>query len=280
MLYFFRTPSHLFLLLLFILPSSILANESLNNQKFDCVINPSRVADLGSSAVGIITHIMVDRNDFVKRGDTIATLNYKVEKAKVQVAKKRADISSKIELTKVNLALAKREQGRVQKAFNRGSISAHDLDIADTELLLAQIKQLQAKEEQFLAKQELTYAKAVLYQRTIRAPFSGVITERLKEMGEHVDSEAVVLLAKIDPLYVEVVLPVSKLGMIKKGMKAKVYSPALKGSDWTATVAHVDKVMDAASGTFGVRLILPNHDYKIPAGLRANIRFVSQETAK
>jgi RND family efflux transporter MFP subunit len=272
---FYSYTKNIFLLLFlsFLIPSYTLAKENLQDYEFDCVINPSRVADIGSSAVGVITHIMVDRNDFVKRGDVVATLNYKVEKAKVDVAKKRASMVSKIELADINLALAKREQNRVQKAFNRGSVSAHDLDIADTELLLAKIKQLQAKEEQLLAKKELGYAKSVLSQRTIYVPFTGVITERLKEMGEHVDAEAIVILAKIDPLYVEVILPISKLGTIKKGMKAKIYSPVIKNSSWTATVVHVDKVMDAASGTFGVRLNLPNHDHKIPAGLRCKIRF-------
>lgn len=273
MFYFYKKQILVILILSLSLSSSIMAKQSLQDQEFDCVIKPSRVADIGSSAVGVITHIMVDRNDFVKRGDVVATLNYKVEKAKVDVAKKRASMVSKIELADINLALAKREQHRVQKAFNRGSVSAHDLDIADTELLLAKIKQLQANEEQVLAKKELNYAKSVFSQRTIYIPFSGVITERLKEMGEHVDAEAIVILAKIDPLYVEVILPVSKLGTIKKGMKAKIYSSVIPNSNWTATVAHVDKVMDAASGTFGVRLNLPNHDYKIPAGLRCKIRF-------
>jgi hypothetical protein len=35
----------------------------------------------------------------------------------------------------------------------------------------------------------------------------------------------------------------------------------------------VDPVIDAASGTFGVRLELPNSDYRLPAGLRCKVRF-------
>jgi len=38
-------------------------------------------------------------------------------------------------------------------------------------------------------------------------------------------------------------------------------------------VTVVDKVMDAASGTFGVRLALPNPDLALPAGLKCKIRF-------
>ena len=36
----------------------------------------------------------------------------------------------------------------------------------------------------------------------------------------------------------------------------------------TATVRHVDRVLDAASNSFRVRLTLPNPHYRLPAGLR------------
>lgn len=41
-----------------------------------------------------------------------------------------------------------------------------------------------------------------------------------------------------------------------------------------ATVTVVDRVIDAAIGTFGVRLSLPNPDYRLPAGLRCQVRFL------
>ena len=40
-----------------------------------------------------------------------------------------------------------------------------------------------------------------------------------------------------------------------------------------ARVTVVDRVVDAASGTFGVRLELPNPDYRLPAGLKCKVRF-------
>jgi hypothetical protein len=45
-------------------------------------------------------------------------------------------------------------------------------------------------------------------------------------------------------------------------------------------VTVVDRVFDAASSTFGVRLELPNPDYSLPAGLRCRIRFLAQSVAK
>ena len=256
-----------------LLPYTASAAETVIGEEFDCIVNPSRVADLGSNATGVISRVVVDRNDFVKRGDIVAVLDVKVEQTRVELAKKRASITSEIELSNINFTHAERELKRVSKAYKRGSISAHDLDKANTELQLAKIKKVQADENQYLALKELKQVEATLGRRTILAPFPGVVMERLKVIGEHISDEAVVRLAQIDPLYVEVIVPVSKFGKIQKGMQAKVWSDIIEGNAWNATVTQVDKVMDAASGTFGVRLTLPNPDHKIPAGLRGHLKF-------
>jgi multidrug efflux pump subunit AcrA (membrane-fusion protein) len=45
------------------------------------------------------------------------------------------------------------------------------------------------------------------------------------------------------------------------------------GGTYPARVTVVDRVVDAASGTFGVRLQLPNPGYRLPAGLKCKTRF-------
>jgi multidrug efflux pump subunit AcrA (membrane-fusion protein) len=45
------------------------------------------------------------------------------------------------------------------------------------------------------------------------------------------------------------------------------------GGEYPATVTVVDRVVDAASGTFGVRLELPNPDRALSAGLKCRVRF-------
>jgi membrane fusion protein (multidrug efflux system) len=56
-------------------------------------------------------------------------------------------------------------------------------------------------------------------------------------------------------------------------MRAKVIPEAPIGGQYTAEVKIVDKVIDAASGTFGVRLELPNPNYRLPAGLKCKVIF-------
>lgn len=250
-------------------------SEHISKKEFDCVVIPSNVADLGSNVRGVISQIAIDRNDFVKRGDVIAVLDDTVEQASVELADKQASIVSEIELCDVNLAYAKREQKRAERAYKDKAFSLHDLDQARVETQVNTLKLLQAQEKKILASNELKRAQAKLAHKTIRAPFTGVVMDRFKVIGEYIDNDAVIRLAQLDPLHVEVIVPVLERGKIKVGMQAKIYADAGDEKGWTATVAQVDQVMDAASGTFGVRLTLPNADYAIPAGLRCNLKFVA-----
>jgi multidrug efflux pump subunit AcrA (membrane-fusion protein) len=81
-------------------------------------------------------------------------------------------------------------------------------------------------------------------------------------------------LAEIDPLNVEVILPVTLYGRIKVGMRAQVVPEQPIGGRHEASVKVVDRVIDAASGTFGVRLQLPNPGNRIPAGVKCRVRLL------
>ncbi len=272
--------NRLVVIILVFIPVYVLASQSITQKEFDCVIIPSKVANLGSNSYGIISSISVDRNSFVKRGDVIATLDNDVEKATVELINRRASMVSDIKLGEVNLAYANRELIRAKKAFKNKAFSAHDTDIAKVEVQVAKIKLLQAKEKHKLVESELKRAKAELSRKNIISPITGVVMERFKVIGEYIDDEAVVKIAQLDPLHVEVIIPVSQRGKITKDMQARVCEDTEQGSNWIATVTQVDKVMDAASGTFGVRLILPNADYKIPAGLRCDLKFIEPVNKK
>jgi membrane fusion protein, multidrug efflux system len=124
-----------------------------------------------------------------------------------------------------------------------------------------------------LADLELQRTSAEVALRTIRSPVNGVVVERFMHPGEFPKQEKILKLAQIDPLRVEVYAPVAMLGKVVVGMTAHVKpEPPLTG-EYAAKVTVVDHVVDAASGTFGVRLELPNHDLKLPAGLKCTVRF-------
>ncbi len=244
----------------------------------DCVINPSIVADLGSSAPGILNEVLVDRSDFVKAGDIIAKLQSDVQTASVNLARKQATSNAEIDLQSVNADYGIRLHKRSEALFERRVISDNDLDETETEAHLAKIQLRQARENKTIAQLELVRAREVLKQRTIESPITGVVMERFKVAGEYVDEEPIVRVAKLDPLHVEVIVPVEQLGKIKTGMMADVWSDAVDDTHWEARVTRVDLVSDIASGTYGVRLTMPNPDLKIPAGLRCQMQLVEGKT--
>jgi RND family efflux transporter MFP subunit len=237
----------------------------------DCVINPSVVADLGSSAPGILGRLHVDRSDFVKAGDVIAELESGVETASVDLAKTRADSTAEVDLRRVNAAFGSRQRKRTKDLFQRNVVSTNDLDERETEARLARIQLRQAVDNQSIAKLELARAEEILKRRTIKSPITGVVMERFKVVGEYVEDQPVARVAQLDPLHVEVIVPVEHLGMVTPGMTAEVWTDVVEGSRWNATVTRVDKVADVASGTYGVRLALPNPNFEIPAGLRCRM---------
>ena len=49
------------------------------------------------------------------------------------------------------------------------------------------------------------------------------------------------------------------------------------GGAYEARVVVIDPVIDAASSTFGVRLLLPNPDARIPAGLRCSVEWHDEQ---
>ena len=94
-------------------------------------------------------------------------------------------------------------------------------------------------------------------------------------MGEYVGSEPVAKLVSLDPLYVEVVMRSEVYGQLRKGMPVMI-QPQGDTQHYQGLIKIVDKIIDAASGTFGVRIELPNPEFTLPAGLKCQANFVGQ----
>ena len=245
--------------------------------ELDCVIEPSAVVDVGSAVPGLVEALHVDRSDLVTRGSVIAALESSVQRASHELAMVRASLDTAIKLRKQKAAFGYLTQKRNQALLQKAAISMHDMDQLKTETRMANLEVKQEQENKRIAELEYLRAGAVLKQRTIQSPVDGVVMERFKSVGEYVDDEPVLRVAQLDPLHVEVIVPVEHLGRVTTGMQAEV-TAVVPGSDThVATVERVDRVADAASGTYGVRLSLANPDYKIPAGLRCQLGFLPLE---
>ena len=92
--------------------------------------------------------------------------------------------------------------------------------------------------------------------------------------GEYVFDQAHLLtVAQIDPFNVEAFVPLSEFDRSAKACRPRFIRRSRLAVEYDATDDVVDRVFDAASGTMGVRLELPNPDYALPAGLNCQVRF-------
>lgn len=215
--------------------------------EYECILEPHVTANIGSPADGVLEKVMVDRGDHVAKGQLVARLTSGVEEANIEV-------------TKARLKFSQVKVSRNEELANKSLIPEIDKDEMVMENKVNQVT-LHRDEE-------------VLKMRHIFSPIDGVVVERLLSAGEHVrqDRAQILKLAQVDPLNVEMVLPASMFGMIKVGMTADVLPESPVNGEYKAKVVIVDSVVDAASGTFGVRLNLPNPGNRIPAGFKCKVR--------
>lgn len=212
-----------------------------------CLVEPFAVSELGSPIAGVIDKISVQRGDTVKKGEVVVTLNSHVDEATLNA--KRAEA-----------AYLARAVQRNNELFQKKLLPASDYDEISSKSRQAQ---LQVEQQQ-----------AILAERSIKSPFDGVVAERYAGPGDRVNDNKIVKLAQIDPLLVKVVVPEGLYGQIKMDAGAEVtVNQAISGKPLKATVWRIDKVMDAASGTFVVLLKVDNKDNRIPAGIRCLVKF-------
>jgi RND family efflux transporter MFP subunit len=259
---------------------ALVVGGSASAATFDCVMDPFLTVKLGSPVTSILSDVMVDRGDLVKKGQPIAQIESNVEQAVVKINEARASSTAEIEAKQ---ALLDEKSGVYKRKLDlqtKNVSSAQDVENAQAEFNVATQDLALARLNRQMAELETNRSKALLEERTIRSPIDGIIVQRSLGPGEYVRPEAnIVTVASVDPLSVEAYLPVRYYGKIKVGDIADVHPDDPIGGDHKAAVSIVDQVFDAASGTFGVRLNLPNPDYSLPGGLRCRVTFDVPEMA-
>lgn len=242
----------------------------------DCIIEPDQIVRLASPVVGVIARIDVDRGDMVRKGQVVAALDDRVEVATLALARAKAVNDSATKIAEARLLFLRRKHERIAELQSRAIKSVADLQEAEAETLVAEQQLREAVASYQLAQLEVQRAEEIVQQRSLRSPVDGVVVERLLVPGEYRNEQTPILtLARIDQLRVEVIVPTSRYGEIKVGNRARVHPEAPVGGTYAATVTVVDRVLDAASGTFGVRLLLANPDLALPSGIRCRIDFES-----
>jgi RND family efflux transporter MFP subunit len=272
----------LFLLLhlgMLLIPQDIYAQPAMASldPEFDCVIEPQQLIKLATPMVGVIGRLYVDRGDIVHKGQILGKLEDDVEQANLALARARATNDFPIKSIEARLTFLRRKHERADLLVSRAVAAQSTLDEAESDANVAEHQLKEAELNLKIARLEFDHAEALLRQRTFQSPVDGVVVERLLLPGEYRNEQSPILtLAQIDPLRVEAFIPIRHYRRIRVGGEAKVRPEEPIGGSYNAAVFMVDRVMDAASGTFGVRLTLPNPNLELPAGVRCKVTFGSE----
>jgi len=242
-------------------------------------MEPHRTTKLATSVAGALGEVLVDRGDKVTRGMLVARLESGVEEADVFSAEVRAADTSTMEEKAARRDFTQAKWQRIEKLRASSQfVSQSNLEEAQADARQAAAELEQARIAHKLAELDLKHAKAKLDQRTIRSTIDGVVTERMLSPGEYAYEQApVVTVAELDPLNVEVFLPVARYGSVAIGDEMIVEPEAPVGGRYTAKVSVIDRVLDERSGTFGIRLSLPNPGLVLPGGIRCRLRPVASQ---
>lgn len=241
---------HVLLSIFLALLASAAAAQDKEYNDLDGIIEPSEIVEVSSQVPGILEEVLVERGDRVKKNQVLARLKSGIERVAIEAARARIEFG-------------KRKALRSEELYRKDLMSDHDRDELETEIQMAELQLREATER--------------LELRTVRSTIAGVVVERLLAPGEYVGEGHIMTVARINPLYVEVIVPVARFGSINKGMRAQIRPEPPVGGVFVGRVVVVDQVIDAASGTFGVRLELPNPSYRLPAGLKCKVRFLKDK---
>lgn len=209
-----------------------------------CMIEPSVRIDVSSPVGGVLDSVNVAVGERIKKGQQLFSLRSDVEAAAVALSKVRAEFSL-------------RQYERNEGLYRDELISIHERDEFKTEF--------------DVALQELEQAKAVLNLRKVVSTINGVVIDRFVEPGEFVTTEAVLAIASLNPLRVEVVMPFDSWGVVKEGQKLRVFPAEPVGGEVSARIILVDPIVDAASGTYRVRAEIDNKNGQLPAGIECQV---------
>ena len=216
--------------------------------RLDGEVEAINMATVSAQTRGTIQQILVDVDDYVEKGGVIIHL----KDVSQQASLKKALAGEKEAIS--HLAKAKDEYKRVKDIYAKKVVSKSKMDEATHALSASKARLESARANLEEAREQLSYTR-------VKAPYSGIVTQRHVEVGETVQPGAKLMTGvSLDKLRVNVDVPQSLINKIRVYGKAFIYTDAAIGEKQVKVEVEkitVFPIADRASNTFKVRLDLP-----------------------
>ncbi len=224
---------------------------------------------LSSNLSGDLLELAVKEGDRVKAGQFIGRIDGRRYLAQVRQAEaSRATSAADHATALVNVSRLSADLGRVRRLSDGGNASAAELERSDQELRAEQSRAQAAKERIAQADAALAEARQLLSYTTLTAPIEGVVTSRLKQVGERVrgsdfNEDPIVIIATLSSMEVKVEVGEHEVVHLREGQAAEVEVDAIPERRWPAQVVEIAKNANVRNPnteqevtTFPVRLAL------------------------
>jgi RND family efflux transporter MFP subunit len=206
---------------------------------------------------GPIDTFEVKVGDRVEVGQVIVVLNATAIMARRDLyAGKLSEAQAKLAVKKAELALARLNYKRHEKLKKSAAFSQARFDDAKQNVVIAKAEARQAETAIAAAEADLNLAEINLYNAQVRAPYPGVVTERLTEAGAYVQVGApVIRMIGDQTLEIEAEVPFQRLAGIKPGVEVRLWLD--DGTEHNAVVRALLPSENPLTRTRAVRFI-PN----------------------
>jgi HlyD family secretion protein len=230
-------------------------------------VNPVSQVTVGSQVSGTLERVLVDFNDHVTAGQTLATIDPRNYTSALQQAKANL-ASAQASLTQSELTSA-----RAETLYSSGLMAYSDYLQAKTDFELAKAKRDQVQASYQQAQTNLAYT-------TITAPMSGIVVAREVDAGQTVaaslQSPNLFTIADLSEMQVEVSIDEADVGKLDTGFTATFNVDAYPESAFSGKLVQVrnQPVVSSNVTTYIAIVRVANPRLLLKPGMTANVKII------
>jgi RND family efflux transporter MFP subunit len=234
---------------------------------------PSADVTLSFVQAGRIAEVRVREGEEVKGGQVLVEQDDAVDQARLAQLEAESQDTTQIQAAEASLAQKKVDLKKLETAAARNAATELEVEYAKLNVTIAGLSLQVAIFEHEQAKRKYEEVKLQIDNMSLKSPIGGSVEKIDVETGESVNALAsVVRVVQIDPLWIDVPVPLTKARSLQHGNITRVEFPDPKKMTAEGMVIYIGAVADAASGTLRVRVQVPNKS-KRPAGEHVSVVF-------
>ncbi len=249
--------------------------------EIEAVTKPSADIELSFVRVGRVAEVLVKEGDLVKAGQLLANQDDRVEQLQLVQLQAKAANRTRIEAAAADLRQKEEDLKKIEGAKKKGAATDWEVEHARLNVKIAGLSLQLAKFEHEQDRAKYAEVKAEVERMRLVSPMHGRVEEIAIEVGESPQPlKPAIRLVKIDPLWIDIIAPLTVAQPLKPGDSAEVLFPGPGASGLSegieGRISSVSAVSKAASDTLRVRLEIANPKGR-PAGQRVVIRFSNSQ---